>query len=123
MDEAVAHPVRLSDEDGLRDRVAELAGELRAAAMKGDTLRITRLLSDLLQFKRLTPERRMALEGLTHLIDSMRSLALSDELTGIFNRRAFNALGPSSCRIRPAASMARSRRASRPTRTERRGNF
>ena len=89
MDEAVAHPVRLSDEDGLRDRVAELAGELRVAAMKGDTLRITRLLSDLLQFKRLTPERRLALEGLTHLIDSMRSLALTDELTGIYNRRGF----------------------------------
>jgi diguanylate cyclase (GGDEF)-like protein len=89
MDEAVAHPMRLSDEDGLRDRVAELAGELRAAAMKGDTLRITRLLSDLLQFRRLTPERRLALEGLTHLIDSMRSLALTDELTGIYNRRGF----------------------------------
>src|SRR5438105_11534739 len=72
MDEAAAHTVRLSDEDILRERVAELAADLRAAAMKGDTLRITRLLSDLLQFKRLTPERRLALEGLTHLIDSMR---------------------------------------------------
>jgi two-component system, cell cycle response regulator len=50
---------------------------------------MTRLLSDLLQFKRLTPERRLALEGLTHLIDSMRSLALTDELTGIYNRRGF----------------------------------
>jgi diguanylate cyclase (GGDEF)-like protein len=89
MDEAAAQPMRLSDEDVLRDRVAELAGELRAAAMKGDTTRMTRLLSDLLQFKRLTPERRLALEGLTHLIDSMRSLALTDELTGIYNRRGF----------------------------------
>src|SRR5205823_3025284 len=89
MDEAAAHTVRLSDEDVLRERVAELAADLRAAAMKGDTLRITRLLSDLLQFKRLTPERRLALEGLTHLIDSMRSLALTDELTGIHNRRGF----------------------------------
>jgi diguanylate cyclase (GGDEF)-like protein len=57
--------------------------------MKGDTMRITRLLSDLLQFKRLSQERRLALEGLTHLIDSMRSLALTDELTGIYNRRGF----------------------------------
>jgi len=89
MDEAAAHTVRLSDEDILRERVAELAADLRAAAMKGDTLRITRLLSDLLQFKRLTPERRLALEGLTHLIDSMRSLALTDELTGVYNRRGF----------------------------------
>jgi diguanylate cyclase (GGDEF)-like protein len=89
MDEAVAQTARLSDEDILRDRVAELAADLRAAAMKGDTQRITRLLSNLLQFKRLTPERRLALEGLTHLIDSMRSLALTDELTGIYNRRGF----------------------------------
>ncbi len=89
MDEAAAQPVRVNEQDMLRDRIAELASELRAAAMKGDTLRITRLLSELLQFKRLTPERRIALEGLTHLIDSMRSLALTDELTGIYNRRGF----------------------------------
>ena len=89
MDEAAAHPVRLSEDDVLRDRVAQLAGDLRAAAMKGDTLRITHVLSELLQFKRLTHERRLALEGLTHLIDSMRSLALTDELTGIYNRRGF----------------------------------
>ena len=99
MDEAAAHAVRMSDQVRItdhgasgeisRERIAELSSELRTAAMKGDTARITRLLSDMLHFKRLTPERKLALDGLTHLIESMRSLALTDELTGIYNRRGF----------------------------------
>lgn len=89
MEEAAAHVVRMKNQDVCGEHVAELVNELRAAAMKGDQARITRLLSEMLDFKRLTPERKMALEGLTHLIDSMRSLALTDELTGIHNRRGF----------------------------------
>lgn len=89
MDDLVAHTVRVNEPYAHGDRIAELASELRAAAMKGDKQRITRLLSDILDFKRLTPERKQALEGLTHLIDSMRALALTDELTGIYNRRGF----------------------------------
>jgi len=93
MDDVAAHPLRTGGEVELSVRVAELASQLREAVLKGDTRRSTRLLSELLQFKRLTPERRLALEGLTHLIDSMRALALNDELSGVYNRRGFLQIG------------------------------
>jgi diguanylate cyclase (GGDEF)-like protein len=76
-------------QDALQARNGELASQLRAAALKGDKLRVTRLLSHLLGFRGLSVERRTALEELTGLIDSLRSLAMTDELTGIYNRRGF----------------------------------
>jgi diguanylate cyclase (GGDEF)-like protein len=93
MDDVAAQPLPVGGEVELRARIAELARELGEAALRGDTRRSTRLLSELLRFKRLTPERRLALERLTHLIDSMCALAMSDELTGVYNRRGFLQIG------------------------------
>ena len=67
----------------------DLASQLRAAAMKGDKARVTRLLSALLGFRGLTPQRRAALEKLGGVMDSLRSLAMTDELTSVYNRRGF----------------------------------
>jgi diguanylate cyclase (GGDEF)-like protein len=61
--------------------------------MAGDKLRVTCVLSELLRFKRLTSERKIALQALTHLIDSLRSVAMTDELTGVYNRRGFLQIG------------------------------
>jgi len=93
MGDAAVLPARLSAEDGVRARNAELTSQLRAAAMRGDTLRVTCILSELLRFKRLTAERKIALQALTHLIDSLRSVAMTDELTGLYNRRGFLQIG------------------------------
>lgn len=93
MNDAVAPPTRLSDQDALRVRNGELTSQLRAAAMAGDKLRVTCVLSELLRFKRLTSERKIALQALTHLIDSLRSVAMTDELTGVYNRRGFLQIG------------------------------
>jgi len=94
MVDAVAPPAaRLSDQDALHARNAELTSQLRTAVMAGDTLRVTRVLSELLCFKRLTSERKRALQALTHLIDSLRSVAMTDELSGVYNRRGFLQIG------------------------------
>ena len=89
MDHSVAPPARLSAQDALRARNGELTSQLRAAAMEGDVLRLTCALSELLRFKRLTSERKIALHALTQLIDSLRCVAMTDELTGVYNRRGF----------------------------------
>src|SRR5260370_12302418 len=93
MGDAAVPPARLSAEDAVRARNAELTSQLRAAAMESDTLRVTCVLSELLRFKRLTAERKIALQALTHLIDSLRSVAMTDELTGVYNRRGFLQIG------------------------------
>jgi diguanylate cyclase (GGDEF)-like protein len=93
MGDAAVPPARLSAEDAVRARNAELTSQLRAAAMQGDKLRVMCVLSELLRFKRLTSERKIALQGLTHLIDSLRSAAMTDELTGMYNRRGFLQIG------------------------------
>jgi diguanylate cyclase (GGDEF)-like protein len=93
MGDAAVLPARLSAEDAAHARNAELTSQLRAAAVEGDTLRVTCILSELLRFKRLTPERKIALQALTHLIDSLRSVAMTDELTGVYNRRGFLQIG------------------------------
>src|SRR5258707_3836409 len=89
MDHAVVPPARLSAQDAVRARNGELTSQLRAAAMEGDELRLTSALSELLRFKRLTSERKVALHALTQLIDSLRCVAMTDELTGVYNRRGF----------------------------------
>ena len=72
-------------------RSLELAGQLRAAIMEGDDARIARLLSDLLRVKGLTKGQRVRLQlrALLNLLHSLRSAALNDEVTGLYNRRGF----------------------------------
>lgn len=93
IDHAVAPPARFSDQDALRARDGELTRQLRAAVMERDELRVTRVLSELLSFKRLTPERKIALQALTQFIDSLRCVAMTDDLTGVSNRRGFLQIG------------------------------
>ena len=75
----------------LRARNAELTGLLRLAALEGDEVRITRLLSELLRFQGLTKGQRVSLQlkALLNLLHSLRCAALTDELTGLYNRRGF----------------------------------
>ena len=75
----------------LRARNAELTGLLRVAALEGDEARITRLLSELLRFQGLTKGQRVSLQlkALLNLVHSLRCAALTDELTGLCNRRGF----------------------------------
>ena len=75
----------------LRARNAELAGQLRAAALEGDDVRVTRLLSELLRFQGLSRGQRISLQlrALLNLVHSLRSVSLIDDLTGLPNRRGF----------------------------------
>jgi GGDEF domain-containing protein len=72
-------------------RSLEVAVQLRAAIMEGDDTRVARLLSDLLRVRGLTKGQRVRLQSraLMNLVHSLRSAALSDELTGLLNRRGF----------------------------------
>jgi diguanylate cyclase (GGDEF)-like protein len=72
-------------------RSLELASQLRAAVMEGDEKRIVRLLSELLRVKGLTKGQRVALQlkALQNLVHALRSVALNDETTGLYNRRGF----------------------------------
>jgi diguanylate cyclase (GGDEF)-like protein len=78
-----------------RARNSELAGQLRAAAVDGDDARITRLLAELLRCKGLSRGQRIALQqkALVSLVQSLRSAALNDDLTGLQNRRGFSQSG------------------------------
>jgi len=72
-------------------RSLEITGLLRAAVMEGDEARIARLLSELLRVKGLTKGQRVALQlkALQNLLHALRSVALNDETTGLYNRRGF----------------------------------
>ena len=74
---------------------AELANQLRAAAVDGDDARIARLVSELLRCKGLSRGQRIALQqrALLSLVQSLRSAALNDDLTGLNNRRGFVQVG------------------------------
>ena len=76
-------------------RSLEIAGQLRTAVMEGDDARLTRLLSDLLRIKGLTKGQRVGLQLRTimSLVQSLRTAALNDELTGLLNRRGFMQVG------------------------------
>ncbi|HEY8052895.1 MAG TPA: GGDEF domain-containing protein [Steroidobacteraceae bacterium] len=78
-----------------RARSPELVRELRVAAMEGDEMRITHLLSELLRCKGLSRAQRIALQqkALLNLVASLRSAALNDDLTGLYNRRSFMQAG------------------------------
>jgi diguanylate cyclase (GGDEF)-like protein len=75
----------------VRARNVELTRQLRTAVMEGDDPRIARLLSDLLRVQGLTKGQRISLQlkALLNLVESLRSAALNDELTGLYNRRGF----------------------------------
>ncbi|TLZ16316.1 MAG: diguanylate cyclase, partial [Gammaproteobacteria bacterium] len=83
--------VQRSAEGTPRTRNSELAGELRAAAVEGDDVRVTQLLSDLLHLQGLSRGQRisMQLTTLLNMVHSLRCVTLTDELTGLFNRRGF----------------------------------
>jgi diguanylate cyclase (GGDEF)-like protein len=78
-----------------RARSTELVRELRIAAMEGDEMRITHLLSEVLRSKGLSRGQRIALQqrALLNLVHSLRSAALNDDLTGLYNRRSFLQIG------------------------------
>jgi diguanylate cyclase (GGDEF)-like protein len=82
------------EEDG-RARIAELINRLRAAAIYGDRMLIERLLAELLRLPGVPRRRRAALQlpALAGLLDSLHALAMSDELTGLYNRRGFMQIG------------------------------
>ena len=74
-----------------RARSLEVSCQLRAAVMDGDDARITRLLSELLRVQGLSRGQRIALQqkALLNLVQTLRSVALNDEVTGLYNRRGF----------------------------------
>jgi diguanylate cyclase (GGDEF)-like protein len=78
-----------------RARTADFANQLRAAAADGDDARITRVLAELLRCKGLSRGQRIALQqkALLGLVQSLRSAALNDDLTGLHNRRGFMQIG------------------------------
>jgi diguanylate cyclase (GGDEF)-like protein len=86
---------RVRNAEALRARNAELAGQLRAAAREGDDARMERLLSELLRVQGLTRGQRVSvqLKALLNLVDSLRRVALTDDLTGLHNRRGFMQIG------------------------------
>jgi len=65
------------------DGIVALATELNAAAMDGDDERVKQLLGRVLD----CPEQVAALEELFYAI---RTMAVTDELTGVYNRRGFD---------------------------------
>jgi diguanylate cyclase (GGDEF)-like protein len=87
-----AHSLRrVRNAEAVRARNAELGGQLRAAAMEGDDACMARLLSELLRVQGLTRGQRVSvqLKALLNLVDSLRRVALSDDRTGLYNRRGF----------------------------------
>ena len=82
---------RVRNVEALRARNTELAGQLRAAAMESDDA----LLSELLRLHGLTRGQRVSLQlkALLNLVHSLRCVALTDDLTGLYNRRGFMQIG------------------------------
>src|SRR5207248_5659661 len=82
---------RSSSEPLRRARNDELAGQLRAAALEGDEAHLRQLLSELLHIRGLTRAQRISLQltALLNLVQALRSTALTDELTGLYNRHGF----------------------------------
>ena len=87
----VASLARPSARSVARARGMEISRQLRAAVMEGDETRVTRLLSELLRVQGLTRGQRVSLQlkALLNLVQTLRSVALNDEVTGLYNRRGF----------------------------------
>lgn len=87
----VASLSRPSARSVARSRGMEVSRQLRTAVMDGDDARITRLLSELLRVQGLTRGQRVSLQlkALLNLVQTLRSVALNDEITGLYNRRGF----------------------------------
>src|SRR5258708_33478066 len=83
MDEALVQCGSVNEAESQRARSAALAKELRAAAIRGDRVHLTRLLSRLLRSKESGSGLTVALLALTHRIDSVRSAAMTDALTRV----------------------------------------
>jgi diguanylate cyclase (GGDEF)-like protein len=93
--QALLQSPRQQDHSSARDRSSELASELRTAAMEGDESRIKHVLTELLRLSGMPRGRRVALQlpALVTLVRSLRSLAMTDDLTGLCNRRGFLQIG------------------------------
>jgi diguanylate cyclase (GGDEF)-like protein len=74
-----------------RTRSLELTRELRAAALTGDDPSLVQLLAEVLRMREQSraQTRALQLRALTELIHSLRSAAVTDDLTGLYNRRGF----------------------------------
>jgi diguanylate cyclase (GGDEF)-like protein len=70
---------------------AALVQHLNSAAVEGDQERVRELLMQLLHGKRQDTNEPVQAQvaALEHLFYSMRSMAVTDELTGVYNRRGF----------------------------------
>lgn len=90
-----AASLKLAESRAAGARNAEFANQLRAAALDGDDAGIARVLAELLRCKGLSRGQRIALQqkALLTLVQSLRSAALNDDLTGLHNRRAFAQIG------------------------------
>ncbi len=77
------------------DSNAALARELNSAAMEGDDERVRQLLTQLLQGRnrRSTDRIQEQVAALEELFYAMRIMAVTDELTGVYNRRGFDLVG------------------------------
>src|SRR5260370_33197377 len=86
---------RSAEQGALRAHNAELASQLRAAALQGDDARIRRLLSELLRFQGLSKGQRVSLQmkALLNVVQALRCVALADDLTGLCNWRGFMQMG------------------------------
>jgi diguanylate cyclase (GGDEF)-like protein len=84
---------RVSDPSAAKARArhGEFASQLQAAALEGNEVRITRLVSELLRCKGLSRGQRIALQqkALLNLVSSLRAATLSDDVTGLPNARGF----------------------------------
>jgi diguanylate cyclase (GGDEF)-like protein len=89
---SVTTPIQLQQ---ARQRNGELAMQLRAAVAAGDDARINRLVAELLRCKGLSRSQRISMQqrALQSLVQSLRSAALSDDVTGLNNRRGFTQIG------------------------------
>jgi diguanylate cyclase (GGDEF)-like protein len=75
----------------MRTANAEIAVQLCAAAVDGDHNRVKQLLGDLLRCRRWRTDEDLSplLRPLEDLFLQLHSMALTDELTGLHNRRGF----------------------------------
>jgi diguanylate cyclase (GGDEF)-like protein len=81
--------------ESLTSLAARLADQLRAAAVAGDDGQTVGLLKQLLRLRGMTNVQQTALQVavLLELVHSLRATCLTDELTGLPNRRGFLQFG------------------------------